>query len=75
MKKDQTVFSSGSSFVPADIKAPSLVRRAQILSPVVALRGAIAALDLPIKADGAREGPKRDSGDILIQNVEGTLSV
>lgn len=41
---------------------------------MAALKGAIKTLGLPINAEKAREGPKRDAGEIQITSVTGTVS-
>ncbi|RPA72612.1 extracellular metallo proteinase MEP [Ascobolus immersus RN42] len=78
--KDNSIFSSGISFVKGEIKASAVTKRDLQIGALKALKGAIKALDLPIKADKAKEVEGgsgligRRSDEVTIKNVEGVVS-
>ncbi|KAL7272400.1 hypothetical protein RUND412_004795 [Rhizina undulata] len=79
VKKDETVLSSGSSFMPGEISAPAPVGIQQLLDPLEALKGAVSALKLPLKEDLAEAVPESSSDgassqSFVIMGTEGAVS-
>ncbi|KAM0704098.1 hypothetical protein Q7P35_008330 [Cladosporium inversicolor] len=69
--KDGSVFSFGGSFYEGDIPAPSELRKRDLIQPVEALQGAVAALQLPVKADAATAEPTEGDDSYVIKGTSG----
>jgi extracellular elastinolytic metalloproteinase len=69
--KDGSIFSFGNSFYEGEIPTPSELRKRDLIQPVEALQGAVAALQLPVKADAATAVPAEGDDSYVFKGTSG----